>query len=589
MRVIVLGGNPELIIYADLMEKCGAEVEIVADPDPAAPPEGPVDVLAFSSDTLAPTLIEALSPAAGCVLCDIAGGTDAFAASPDLLSEYEMQAATGLVDTTGFPGLPPTRSRVPFIALSTALYAASATLAAQAAPRADDAPRHVSASRLLTALNALTTYLPAALLGGDPSRIGNNHPASAPWNGYPTADGWILICTSKDDQWNRLRDATGDAALCDPRFDLHADRITRREELDALIADWTRAHSTTECVRALERVSIPVGPILTMGELFDDPNFALRQPAARAVRGDTGAVARAISLFRKTALAEALDRAPAPPVLRGGPAGPLEGLRVVELGQFTTAPLAGRHLAALGADVLKVEPAGGEPARQWAPLVGGVSHYFTITNTGKRIEKRNLRDPANLAWLKEQIRDCHVLVENMRPGVLAGLGLSSAELRALNPGLVLCGVSGFGAYGAYPGRAAYDTVIQGMSGMMDLTRGAGGPVKVGISAADILGAQVALLAILAALCGPDSAGGRFIDISMQDVAAYATTLSAIGGLGREYESGDARPARSVKEIARSARFRALATEVPDDAGNMRVSVVLPYRLERPSIPAPPPR
>jgi len=201
----------------------------------------------------------------------------------------------------------------------------------------------------------------------------------------------------------------------------------------------------------------------------------------------------------------------------------LQGLRVIEIGQLTTAPLAARHLATLGADVIKVEPPEGESARAWAPLRDGVSHFFVASNGEKRAVALDLKDPADRAYLAGLLQDADVLVENMKPGALARLGFGYEQLRAINPRLVYCAISGFGMDSAYPGRAAVDTVIQAMSGMMDATRSGSTPVKTGISAADIAGGQTGLLLILAALSWREKTGrGCAIDVSMQDVGAWMT-------------------------------------------------------------------
>ena len=572
-QVAILGDTPELNIYADLMSKAGAEVlRFGADERPKPGPR--IDILAYSSDALSQDELARIDAQPVALLCDIAGGADLLSGSPEPLTEYQMQASTALTETTGFPGTAPTRSKVPFIALSTALYAASATLAAAIATRPGHRQRKIVTSRLLCALNSLTTYLPAALRGAGPTRIGNRHPSSSPWNSYPTSDGWILICTSKDDQWRRLRDIASQPELNDRRYAVQTDRIALRDTIDEHLARWTRTLTTRDCARLMDEAGIPAGAILTIDELFDDANFRHRQGPAVAAHAMQRDAAPEMSLFRATI------GTPAPCAFRPlgqDAAKPLAGLRVVELGQFTTAPLASRHLAMLGADVLKVEPPTGDAGRTWEPVVDGVSHYFTITNTGKCFEKRDLRDATDLAWLKQQIGESHVLIENMRPGVLDRLGLGISELRRLNPGLVTCSVSGFGADSAYPGRGAYDTVIQGMSGLMAQTRSGERPVKLGISAADILGAQVSLFAILLCLSAAESVGGTAIDISMQDIAAYAALLGNDPGLAIAHAEAQTWPTRSVKDIAENTSFReGLVVSVPDDRGNMRDAVRAPY-------------
>ncbi|APX26163.1 MULTISPECIES: CoA transferase [Salipiger] len=555
MKILITGQTAELRLLADLLRKLGNDVS------EGAPAPGH-DVLVWSSevaDEATATQIAALDPAR---ICDISGGTDPLAPG-GVLDEQALQAVAGLVDTTGFPGGPPTRTPVPFVAISTALHAACAILAQHLG---GDGGR-VEVSRYLAAVTALTTFLPAGLLGREASRIGNAHPASSPWNGYPASDGWVLICTSKDDQWRKLCQVADYAPLNDPGFAVQSDRIARRAEVDGLLSDWTRGLTAAECARRLGAVGVPSGPILTLLGLANEPNVALRQPEVVRQLGMGGDPFGAAQLFQSTPWPETKPT-------RGwetGTKGPLSGLKVVEIGQFTTVPLAGRHLVHLGADVLKIEPPGGEPARSWAPLLDGLSHYYTITNSGKQVVQLDMRDPDRMAWLRDRIAEADVLVENMRPGVLAQFGLTPEALSRLNPRLVAVSVSGFGAHSAYPGRAAFDTVIQGMSGIMDLTRAEGQPVKLGISAADILGAQVALLAVLSALTQGE---GCFVDLAMQDVGVYA----ALASDGSAVATVDV-PIRTVREIAQNPAFQAeCLTTIPDEQGLPRAAVRMPYQL-----------
>jgi crotonobetainyl-CoA:carnitine CoA-transferase CaiB-like acyl-CoA transferase len=200
---------------------------------------------------------------------------------------------------------------------------------------------------------------------------------------------------------------------------------------------------------------------------------------------------------------------------------------VIEIGQYTTAPLVGKHLAALGAEVIKVEPLEGEVARNWSPGQDGLSYFFALNNTDKKSISLDLKQAPHLRYLEALLATSDVLVENLRPGALAKLGLDRSSLKEINPALIYCSISGFGIESAYPTRPAFDTVIQAMSGLMDLTRdGDGSPVKAGASAADILGGQAALFAIVAELVGPSEGSGRFVEISMQDVAAWSCLFAA---------------------------------------------------------------
>lgn len=564
MKVLIGGDTAELVIIADILQKAGSDIywdgEAVSK----------FDVLVWSSESSEMSLEQLLELSQASLVCDIAEGRDICAGDGPPLSEFDLQAVTGLVDTTGFPDGPSTRSRVPYIAVSTALYAASTITAAYMR----GIRGKIEVSRFLTAAASLTTFLPSALLGTAVSRIGNAHPASSPWNGYPTLDGWILVCTSKDDQWKRLCDVAERPDLFAEAFRVQADRVRLRDALDESLASWTSTMTTEQCAEKLIAAEVPVGPITRVDELASEENVQARQPhLVDAVRrGEpTSKLFRTVSLYED----EPFSNRP-PAALRELQTAsyelPLHGLKVVEIGQFTAAPLAGRHLAHMGAEVLKVEQSGGEAARSWAPLLDGVSHYYTISNSGKRVVELDLKSAEDMAWLKREISQANAFIENLRPGVLEKFGLGRTELASLNPSLVACSVSGFGAHTAYPGRAAFDTVVQGMSGIMDVTRSEGRPVKIGISVADILGAQVALFGIINGL---RQGGGRFIDVAMQDVSVYAA-LAAKADLAKSCTDV---PVRSVLELAQSEGFSEhCLTSIPDQSGVLRSSVRMPYRL-----------
>ena len=212
---------------------------------------------------------------------------------------------------------------------------------------------------------------------------------------------------------------------------------------------------------------------------------------------------------------------------------PLAGIQVLEIGHYTTVPLSTRHMGALGADVIKIEPPGGEATRGWEPARRGQNPFFTYMNSDKRSLVLDLGKLQDAQTLRDLIASSDVLIENLKPGALARRGFSPAEIATLNPRLIYCGVSGFGAESLYAGRPAYDSVIQAMSGIVDVVRTDGQPVKTGISIADLLGVEVALLAVLAALEHRDLTDeGQQIDLSMQDTSAWMTQV-AWNGLGAD--------------------------------------------------------
>ena len=146
-------------------------------------------------------------------------------------------------------------------------------------------------------------------------------------------------------------------------------------------------------------------------------------------------------------------------------AGPLEGIRIVDLSQVVSGPMAAGWLADQGADVIKVEGPGGDPVRGLGPVKGDLSSAFIALNRGKRSLTLDLKDEAAKPVLAELIRRADVLVQNFRPGVIEKLGFGWEAARTLNPRLIYCSISGYGPTGPYSGLRAYDPMIQASSGI----------------------------------------------------------------------------------------------------------------------------
>ena len=196
----------------------------------------------------------------------------------------------------------------------------------------------------------------------------------------------------------------------------------------------------------------------------------------------------------------------------------LEDVTVIDLSHALAGPLATTMLADFGATVLKVEPPGqGDMARGWGPPFHGEdAAYFTSLNRNKQSLEIDLKPPEGRDLLLRLADRADVVVENLRVGTLDRLGLGPEALRARNPRLVYCSISGFGQDGPYRDRAAMDLIVQAESGMMSITGEAGGgPVRVGVSIADMQAGLNATIAILMALhVRARSGAGQFIDVSM---------------------------------------------------------------------------
>lgn len=207
------------------------------------------------------------------------------------------------------------------------------------------------------------------------------------------------------------------------------------------------------------------------------------------------------------------------------PKAPLAGIKVVELARILAGPWAGQVLADLGAEVIKVESPEGDDTRTWGPPFidrpdgSKDAAYFHAANRGKESVLADFNRAADLNKVKALIAGADVVIENFKVGSLGRFGLDYASLQADNPGLVYCSITGFGTDGPYAGRAGYDFIIQGMSGIMDLTGfPEGAPTKIGVAYADIMTGLYAVIGIQAALRQREATGrGQLVDMALFDV------------------------------------------------------------------------
>ena len=206
---------------------------------------------------------------------------------------------------------------------------------------------------------------------------------------------------------------------------------------------------------------------------------------------------------------------------------PLDGIRVLDLSRVLAGPYCTALLADLGAEVIKLEPPAGDDYRHVGPFRDGESALFTLNNRGKKSLVLDLKDPADLGLALAIADRSDVVVENFRPGVAARLGLGPEALRARNPRLVYCSISGFGQEGPLRDLPAYDLVVQAMSGLMAATGEEGGPpLKTGESVADLIAGLFASWAIMAALVGRGTTGqGATLDVAMNDALFSLLTTS----------------------------------------------------------------
>lgn len=179
--------------------------------------------------------------------------------------------------------------------------------------------------------------------------------------------------------------------------------------------------------------------------------------------------------------------------------GPLSHIRILDLSQTLAGPLATTILSDLGAEVIKIErPGFGDQTRHFAPYQNGESHYFLSVNRNKKSIEVNLKSDIGMQTLKDLIKECDILVENFRPGVLDKLGFSKEAIQLINPGMIVCSISAFGSTGPLGERAGYDIIVQALSGVMSVT-GDGVPQRSGLPIGDIIGGLFGAISVLGAI------------------------------------------------------------------------------------------
>jgi formyl-CoA transferase len=250
-------------------------------------------------------------------------------------------------------------------------------------------------------------------------------------------------------------------------------------------------------------------------------------------------------------------------------------------------------LGDLGADIIKVENVrGGDDTRHWGPPWVGdgenrQSAYFLSVNRNKRSLTLNLKDDRGQAIARHLVAQSHVLIENFKVGQMAGFGLSYDDLRAINPGLVYCSITGYGQTSPYRHRPGYDHVVQAMSGIMSITGPAEGPpFKVGVAISDIITGLFAVTAIQAALRHSERTGiGQYIDISLLD-----SQIAALVNIASNYLVSNEVPQRYGNEhpsIAPYQIFTAADKDFVVNVGNDRQFQLLCNLIDRPDLKADP--
>ncbi|MFJ9471273.1 CoA transferase [Streptomyces caniferus] len=432
-------------------------------------------------------------------------------------TEATLQALAGLTMATGAEGDPPVTSVVGLASRAAGLSGLVAVVAGLVGRERGGGGDYLDIAELDSLLTLTSTLLPSvALTGSPPRRTGNRHGMAAPWNSYPCLDAPVVICTMGDPMWRRLTDATGRGDLVDdPRFADTAARVRNADELDKLLGEWTAVRRAPDVVARLRASGIPCAQIAA-------PDEVRHGPAARRRGLATGPSAAPGSPLRSLVPAPTGDPMPRQGLLweripRGGL--PLRGVRLLEIGSYTAGPYAGRLLAQLGADVLKVEPPHGEGSRRLAQRVGGAGYLYHVNNAGKRSCRLDLADAGDRETFDRLLADCDIVLTNLAADTLAAQGLAPAQVLSRH-GAVHCTVTGHGLAAA---DRSVDTVIQAESGIMHLVGGHGTGLRTPVSSADVLGAYLAAAAaVVSTYVRLRTGHGCASDVALFDSAVWAT-------------------------------------------------------------------
>jgi crotonobetainyl-CoA:carnitine CoA-transferase CaiB-like acyl-CoA transferase len=422
-------------------------------------------------------------------------------------------------------------------------------------------------------------------------QIPGHNPYPLPQNAVPglelALDGWVCAVAVTPPQWTDFKRMAGVAELEDARFDTLSSRIENAAETTALIRRFTMQHTVDELVELGAEYRVPITPVGTPLSLPSLVPYAQRGAFVETSEG----VSQPRSPFRY----EGFSGTPAPlspvgkhdgPSLRssrrlgqpvlpppGDPAKPLAGLRVLEIGTFQAGPIVGTNLAALGADVIKIEAVSRPDLirfsgrltvpRSWERAAG-----FIGPNLGKRELTADFTQPEGLHAVQALVARADVVIDNFLPRVLDDRGLDYESIAALRPGIVMLRLPAWGLHGAWRNRPGFTYSVDATSGLSDLTGYPDGDPLLTGTIIDPLAAIHSTMIMLAAIRHRRLTGeGGLIEVPLCDVAAQLTARAVVtaSSTGAEpVRSGNHSTTRSPQGIYRCADGTWLAISVADD-------------------------
>lgn len=436
-------------------------------------------------------------------------------------SDGVIQAMTGVAYAFGRADGPPTlpQGHAPqVVAGATAFVAALASLLGR---RRGQRAGRIDVSVLEAYLCLSETSGPGYDRGGPPSRRRgvNRFSPTYPQTIYAAADGWIGVTAVTPQQWMSLCEMIGLPDLgSDPAYATTDQRMAAADQIDALLAPAFRKRKAEELLLEGQKRRVPLGPVPLLEDLLRTPHWRERG-SFRTFDREGHAFEGPAMPFRLQPHEDTVQ--PAPADRDGAPAGPLAGIRVLDLSMGWAGPLAGRHLADLGAEVIKVESCSHPDWwRGWnGPEAGDpppheIRPNFNAMNRNKRGITLDLRSERGRALARELASHSDLLIENYAPGVLDRLGLSARSLAALNPNLAYVSMGAFGSTGPWSHFRAYGSTTEQASGLPFVNGEADwAPCLQHIAYGDPIAGIYAAAASLIALFVRPAVGGGKIDLS----------------------------------------------------------------------------
>jgi len=479
-------------------------------------------------------------------------------------SELSAYASSGMMYMTGMADRPPVKQGLHQGEHLAGVNAAAATLAASMLAKRTGRGQRIDISLqetvALTGFPALNVYShTGAVVQRAPSTLAQLMTSQA----MRASDGWVMPSDAGIDVWwDAFAGYLERPELLEPPFDTSAGRRAHHEELDRITGEAFALRTKADLFHTGQAFGLTMSSIQTPEEIAACPHLEDREFFVEQTHRAAGTVRMAGGVPQTGGVVDRSIRRPAPrlgehnaeifealttskpddrPAAAGGGRLPLQGVRILELGMVFVLPLAITPLAALGADVIKVEAESRPDSVRWGPQPGNQLHeqYYNVggnfhhLNRNKRGITLDLRSDRGRELLLELVAESDVVAENFTPRVIANLGLSYEELKAVNPNIILLSSSGFGQSGPWQNYKAYGPITESVDGLMHLTGhpeqpplrgGAGGW---GTAFTDVAGAYYGTYSILAALERRERTGeGMWLDLSHYE-AGVATVPEAM--------------------------------------------------------------